>query len=237
MTAPEPQPGWYPDPSGMPGQRYWDGRQWSSETTHVPPRPPMQPIKQRSRSQAIIVACVLAFGGCAALAGTGMLTGNTGSNNTTSRPSATATIPSTRAATPRTRRVTEPGAVARDGQFEFQVTDVSSAKTIGDNQFLQTTAQGVFVVFTLRVTNIGDEPQNFFARNQKLIDMDGREYEASTRADMNLNDIGNLGQINPGNSVVVKVAFDVPQELQMAALELHDSLFSSGVQVAAAASE
>jgi hypothetical protein len=22
------QPGWYPDPSGVPGQRYWDGQQW-----------------------------------------------------------------------------------------------------------------------------------------------------------------------------------------------------------------
>jgi uncharacterized protein DUF2510 len=28
-----PRPGWYPDPSGVAGQRYWDGRQW---TTVVP---------------------------------------------------------------------------------------------------------------------------------------------------------------------------------------------------------
>jgi len=27
LTA--PQPGWYPDPSGAPGQRYWDGQQWT----------------------------------------------------------------------------------------------------------------------------------------------------------------------------------------------------------------
>lgn len=31
MTAP-PTPGWYPDPSGAPQQRYWDGRQWTSAT-------------------------------------------------------------------------------------------------------------------------------------------------------------------------------------------------------------
>jgi hypothetical protein len=24
-----PPPGWYPDPSGAPGQRYWDGRTWT----------------------------------------------------------------------------------------------------------------------------------------------------------------------------------------------------------------
>jgi hypothetical protein len=27
--APAPQPGWYPDPSGRPGQRYFDGQQWT----------------------------------------------------------------------------------------------------------------------------------------------------------------------------------------------------------------
>jgi hypothetical protein len=28
MTQPSPLPGWYPDPSGVPGQRYWDGQTW-----------------------------------------------------------------------------------------------------------------------------------------------------------------------------------------------------------------
>jgi Protein of unknown function (DUF2510) len=28
MTQPAPQAGWYPDPSGTPGQRYWDGQKW-----------------------------------------------------------------------------------------------------------------------------------------------------------------------------------------------------------------
>jgi len=37
MTAPPP-PGWYPDPSGAPRQRYFDGREWAP----VPP-PPRQP--------------------------------------------------------------------------------------------------------------------------------------------------------------------------------------------------
>jgi threonine/homoserine/homoserine lactone efflux protein len=34
--APAPQPGWYPDPSGGPGQRYFDGHQW---TIGAPPPP------------------------------------------------------------------------------------------------------------------------------------------------------------------------------------------------------
>jgi len=35
MTSQQPAAGWYPDPSGAPGQKYWDGRQWNA-----PPPPP-----------------------------------------------------------------------------------------------------------------------------------------------------------------------------------------------------
>jgi hypothetical protein len=30
MTSQQPAPGWYPDPGGGPGQRYWDGQQWQA---------------------------------------------------------------------------------------------------------------------------------------------------------------------------------------------------------------
>jgi hypothetical protein len=32
--APEVPAGWYPDPAGEARQRYWDGRQWTSQTTN-----------------------------------------------------------------------------------------------------------------------------------------------------------------------------------------------------------
>ncbi len=35
-------PGWYPDPAGGPGQRWWDGYTWS-EATVLPARPPPPP--------------------------------------------------------------------------------------------------------------------------------------------------------------------------------------------------
>jgi uncharacterized protein YxjI len=37
MTSTEPQPGWYPDPSGQHGLRWWDGKQW---TENVAPQQP-----------------------------------------------------------------------------------------------------------------------------------------------------------------------------------------------------
>lgn len=40
QTAPAP-PGWYPDPSGAPGQCYWDGRNWIAAQPSVPATAPV----------------------------------------------------------------------------------------------------------------------------------------------------------------------------------------------------
>ena len=49
MTQPTP-PGWYPDPSGAPGTRYWDGNQWTDRAIGSPPsgkssRTPVQRVE------------------------------------------------------------------------------------------------------------------------------------------------------------------------------------------------
>jgi hypothetical protein len=41
----EPTPGWYPDPSGGPGQRYWDGT-WTGDFRALPP-PAQEPAPTR----------------------------------------------------------------------------------------------------------------------------------------------------------------------------------------------
>jgi hypothetical protein len=35
-TAPTPPAGWCPDPSGAPGQRYYDGKQWTQHLAYPP---------------------------------------------------------------------------------------------------------------------------------------------------------------------------------------------------------
>ena len=48
MSAPPPPPGWYPDPAGSPGARWWDGRGW---TDHLQaPAAAVQPAPERRRS-------------------------------------------------------------------------------------------------------------------------------------------------------------------------------------------
>ncbi|MBM4516863.1 DUF2510 domain-containing protein [Rhodococcus hoagii] len=61
------QPGWHPDPEGVPNQlRWWDGRQWTSATHPVetntdvePPPEAGQPSPNRRRNN-VIAASVLA---------------------------------------------------------------------------------------------------------------------------------------------------------------------------------
>ncbi|PWW21520.1 uncharacterized protein DUF2510 [Geodermatophilus normandii] len=46
MTQPSPPPGWYPDPAGGGGSRWWDGRTW---TEHVRQPPAPQPVPAQAR--------------------------------------------------------------------------------------------------------------------------------------------------------------------------------------------
>ncbi|WP_308221338.1 DUF4352 domain-containing protein [Gordonia alkaliphila] len=122
----------------------------------------------------------------------------------------------------------------RDGKFEFTVTGVESGLSeVGDNPYLTEQAQGQFVVVTLTVSNTGDKPQSFSPSEQKLKDSQGRTFESDSTAQIALGDtdIAVWDSINPGNSVDVKLVFDMPKDATAQSLELHDSMFSDGVTV------
>ncbi|MEV0684408.1 DUF4352 domain-containing protein [Nocardia sp. NPDC050378] len=197
-----------------------------------PPRPP------KSNANTIILAVVggflalCGFGGCVAVL-------SDSDNSKTAATFTTAVGKPTAPAQPAAPAPTEEGPApagtpVRDGKFEFTVTAVDRpVKVIGDNPYLQKTAQGEYIAVHLTVTNIGDKPQSYFASNQKLFDDQGREFENDTMAGINVNDdSAMMSDINPGNSVDVVVVFDVPAGTVPASLELHDSMFSGGAQVA-----
>ncbi|MCZ4552217.1 DUF4352 domain-containing protein [Gordonia rubripertincta] len=123
---------------------------------------------------------------------------------------------------------------ARDGKFEFVVTGFQGGlTTIGDNPYLTEEASGQFVVVDLTVKNIGDKAQPFTPSTQKLIDAQGREFEVNTTAMIaaDSSDIPVFDNINPGNTVNIKLVFDMPVDAAPASLELHDSFLSGGVEV------
>lgn len=215
MTQPTP-PGWYPDPSGAPGQRYFDGKDWTEHraAAQPPAAPSWAPTpsgpagaqKRKVWPWVLIAMVVLFFGGCAAL-----LVFASDKSGTSSSSSTAAGI----------------GQEVRDGKFAFTVTDVQTAQTAGLSR-----PRGEFIIVTMTVKNTGDEPQSFFPNNQKLRDSAGREYAADTMAAMSLNAKDSIVMdLNPGFDITVKVPFDVPQGTQATELEVHDSMASGGATI------
>jgi uncharacterized protein DUF4352 len=125
------------------------------------------------------------------------------------------------------------GSPVRDGKFQFTVTKVTHAKRVG-NSLLGQTAQGKYTVLHVTVKNIGTEAQTLDDSSQYVYDASGRKFSADSQADLYINGTGDsvfLQQINPGNSVQGKIAFDLPAGGTAVKAELHDSAFSGGVTV------
>ena len=209
---------------------YWDGYGWAA------PQAPTATATATKKSSgggkvALVVVGIFvvlfAIGKCGS-SDDKTSSSSSSSSTTASRPSES---PSAAAAAPATPTAAPAGSPVRDGKFEFRVLDMTRAKQAGDlsNQFEIVDAQGEFIILTMSVANIGDQAQSYFGANQKLIDTAGREYEANSTADMWMN--SGTGDINPGNSIQVRAAFDVPPGTQPAELEVHDSMFSGGAKV------
>lgn len=111
-----------------------------------------------------------------------------------------------------------------DGKFAFVVTQVDTSPTFG-----QTRAQGVYVIVSVAVRNVGTEAQIFEWAAQKLKDSTGREYSASLMAPPVIGEVFN--SIDPDLQVSVKLAFDVPPGTKPTQLVLHDSPSSDGAPV------
>ena len=61
--AARPAPGWYPDPSGAPDERWWDGAAWSAHTRPVSPltRPLPPTVLRNTPATAGLVLGALAL--------------------------------------------------------------------------------------------------------------------------------------------------------------------------------
>jgi Domain of unknown function (DUF4352) len=110
-----------------------------------------------------------------------------------------------------------------DGTFAFVVTQVDTSPTFG-----HTRAEGVYVIVSMAVRNVGTQTQTFEWAAQRLKDRTGREYSPSL---MHPSLLGFVNSIDPSLQVSVKLAFDVPAGAKLTQIVLHDSLSSHGAPV------
>lgn len=126
------------------------------------------------------------------------------------------------------------GQAVRDGKFEFVVSRVDCTTSHVGLEHLGDTADGRFCVVSMSVTNIGDRPQFFLGRFQKAFDAAGTEYGNDDVAGLvaNRDTKTFLNKIEPGERVTGKLVFDVPKKTLLTRMELHDSIFSGGAEIA-----
>lgn len=125
------------------------------------------------------------------------------------------------------------GQTVSDGKFSFVVTKVKCGIASVGSDLLGQEAQGQYCRVSVTVANTGDEPQTMFSDNQLVYDTQGRKFSADSTANLYAGDAGDvwLNEINPGNSVQGDLYFDVPTNIDLDYIELHDSMFSGGVKV------
>ncbi|MET7969792.1 DUF4352 domain-containing protein [Micromonospora sp. NPDC005305] len=131
---------------------------------------------------------------------------------------------------PKSAKIGQP---ARDGKFEFTVKSSKCGVAKVGTSMIGDKAQGQFCLITVNVKNIGKEAQTLDGSSQKALAADGTEYSSDTEAGLYANKEAStfFEEINPGNQVTGVFVFDIPKNVKLTKLELHDSMFSGGVTV------
>jgi Domain of unknown function (DUF4352) len=124
-----------------------------------------------------------------------------------------------------------PFAPVRDGKFEFRVTRFGCGPRVLGSGATAVRAQGKFCLLTMRVRNIGREPQNVDANAQYLYAVGGSRNQVDAGATLRAGSRLPLARVNPGNSVSGTLVYDVPTSFRPHAIEVHDSPLSRGVRL------
>jgi hypothetical protein len=235
--------GWYPDPDGSDGQRYFDGQSWTEHRAAAAPveAHPLdagRPAQASGSNMKVIggvlaAVVVLVVVGVAAVVLT-MKSDRGGVTHTPSGASAQTSAAASRAGSGEAptleSRASSVGRPVRDGNFEFTVTGVERAPFVADPEFpdLKKVAEGEYILVKMTVTNVGSQPQTFFASFNKLSD-GTKTFEADDEAWIYLGNT--LADLTPGDSIDTAVVYDVPVGTDPKSIELHDGPFSDGVTV------
>ena len=233
MTTPA---GWYPDPEGSGGQRFWNGDAWTDH--RAPGAPPVVgaagttsrgPDKRVLIGLAAAAVVVLIVVGVVAVV---LTMKNDVGDITITRPAeaSSATPSETGDEGPTEPQAAGTGDEVRDGDFAFVVNGVRTTDVVADPEFpeLNATADGEYVIVDLTVTNVSAEPQTFFASFTTL--SDGiTDFEVDEDAWLYVGDVST--DLGPGETIQTAVVYDVPKGTDIEAIWLRGGPLSDGVAV------
>jgi hypothetical protein len=201
----------------QPGGRYQQQPEGHYQQPHW--QPPhggpyqQQPPPRRKRHLGLKITLGI-FGGIIVLIFAGVIVAALGGSSTNTPSASTGTQAGPASAGAPASVAPGIGGKVRDGKFEFVVTKITHAKSVGDTSLgLGDTAQGEYTILHVRVTNIGNQAQTLDDSAQFVYDAVGRKFDASSAADIDLagaNGQGNtwFEDINPGNTVRGRIAFE-----------------------------
>jgi hypothetical protein len=245
VTDPSRPAGFYPDPDGSGGQRYWDGKEWTE--TRLPP-PSSTPANYAepaggggSRVALLVVGggvlFVIALIAAAMWLVTQLHFGAIHFGTATSAapaPSPTSSTSTASSSTVRAQPRARLGQQVRDGQFAFVVTSVDTAPVVADedNPTITVSSQGTFVIVKMTITNVSNGPGSFLPQAQNL-KADGQTFQIRPDAE-NLLGIPPTGVgpiLDPGDQLEVSLAYDVPNGTTPQSIVIRDYPSSAGAEV------
>ncbi len=107
------------------------------------------------------------------------------------------------------------GTEVRVGNFVYRVSDFSFRKSVG-NEFVGETANGIYLLISLDLMNVDDEPHTLDGSLFSITDLDGRKYEYSTNGSTALAMSGYktlfLEQCQPNIQMSGILIFEVPRK-------------------------
>lgn len=196
MSHPSPPPaGWYPDPSGAPGQRYFDGSNWTGARQQAPTGAGGTFKKfaivtgGTAAGILLVIFIIVAFLAHACGAAARDLNKDSSADAPT---------------------------VHLGENFNVGGLAVSNMKArlqsdLGSDGFMDKTAKGIYVVITAHVTNNGTKAHGLDSMSQKLL-VGQKEYQADSFADVGSSTpMKTSVYLEPGFSDDVTFVFDVPR--------------------------
>lgn len=200
---------------------------------YPPPPPGPQPKQGLPTGAKIALGCggaaVLVVGGLLFLAIVGFMVGDPSTTADSSSERTTEAAAGDDSGQEEAQEHPGIGDTVSHGDWEITVTGVEYDAPTSELGVFAEDPSGRWIVVSLEATNTSSGPTFFDSSDQVLMDADGSMY----RADIMASDgISALDQVNPGGQVGGRLAYDVPEDVEIDHMLVNgESMFADGVRV------